>query len=171
MLACHRLLFINMAMALETEFPPADAPMAKMLSVLLIVGQWLMVGIFILLIVMALIMLIPSNFRTSLISDLPASLETSTLAGRCLASAVVAVGWFFVLKLLRLVVKALIHGDPFLPKNVSRLRTIWIIIAASEVFRMATKFMMGRYTNRHVVFHLYYCSDFRSFPLWRGPAR
>jgi len=123
-------------MLTETKFTPSDAPMAKMLSVILIFGQMLLVIGFICLIAMTLIMLIPSDFRTDFIADLPASLEPSTLAGRCLATAVVALGWFFVLHLLRRVVRAVIHGDPFLPENVSRLRTIWIVIAATEIFHL-----------------------------------
>jgi len=120
-------------MLTETKFTPSDAPMAKMLSVILIFGQMLLV----------IVMLIPSDFRTDFIADLPASLEPSTLAGRCLATAVVALGWFFVLHLLRRVVRAVIHGDPFLPENVSRLRTIWIVIAATEIFRMIALFFTG----------------------------
>lgn len=130
-------------MLTETKFTPSDAPMAKMLSVILIFGQMLLVIGFICLIAMTLIMLIPSDFRTEFIADLPASLEPSTLAGRCLATAVVALGWFFVLHLLRRVVRAVIHGDPFLPENVSRLRTIWIVIAATEIFRMIALFFTG----------------------------
>jgi len=130
-------------MTIETEFAPSDAPMAKMLFVILIIGQALLVIGFICLIAMAFIMLIPSDFRTGLIADLPESLEASTLAGRCLATAVVAVGWFFVLHLLRRVVRAVIHGDPFLPENVSRLRNIWITIAATEVFRMIALLITG----------------------------
>jgi len=128
---------------METEFPAADAPMAKMLSVILIIGQWVLAIGFICLLMMAAIMLIPGGFRDSLIADLPDGLDASTLAGRCLASAVIAVGWFFVLRLLRRVVTAVIHRDPFLPENVSRLRTIWIIIAATEAFRMVAMFIMG----------------------------
>ena len=50
---------------------------------------------------------------------------------------------FFVLAVLRRVVAAVIHGDPFLPENVARLRNIWMIIAATEVFRMIAFFVMG----------------------------
>lgn len=142
-LAYNQLLFINKVMTLETEFETADAPMAKMLSVILIIGQWVLAIGFVCLLLMAALMLIPGEFRAGLIADLPDGLDPSTLAGRCLASAVVAVGWFFVLRLLRRVVTAVIHGDPFLPENVSRLRTIWIIIAATELFRMIAMFIIG----------------------------
>jgi len=69
--------------------------------------------------------------------------QASTFAGQCLAAALSAVAWFVVLHLLRRVVSAVIHGDPFLPENVSRLRTIWMIIAATEVFRMIATFVLG----------------------------
>ncbi len=128
---------------METEFRANDAPMAKMLSVILIIGQWVLAIGFVCLLIMAALMMIPGGFRENLIADLPEGLDSSTLAGRCLASAVIAVGWFIVLRLLRRVVTAVIHKDPFLPENVSRLRTIWIIIAATEVFRMIAMFIMG----------------------------
>ena len=130
-------------MTLDTEFAPADAPMAELLSVILIIGQWILAIGFVCLLVMATLMLIPGDFRTGLIADFPEGLDASTLVGRCLASAVVAMGWFFVLRLLRRVVRAVIHGDPFLPENVSRLRTIWIVIAATEVFRLVAMFIMS----------------------------
>jgi len=47
------------------------------------------------------------------------------------------------LKLLRGVVKAVIHGDPFLPENIARLRNIWVIFAVTEVFRMIASFVIG----------------------------
>jgi len=117
--------------------------MAKLLSVILIIGQWILALGFICLILMAAFMLIPGDFRDDLIADLPSDLPSSTLAGRCLASAVVAIGWFFVLRWLRRVVRAVIHGDPFLPENVSYLRTIWITIAMTEIFRMIAMFVIG----------------------------
>lgn len=149
MLATHALLFINKCMSAETEFNVPDAPMAKLLSVILIFGQWILAIGFICLILMAALMLIPGGFRDELIADLPNSLPASTLAGRCLASAIVAVGWFFVLRWLRHVVRAVIHGDPFLPENVSYLRRIWITIAATEIFRMIAMFIIGGAAGSH----------------------
>lgn len=131
-------------MMTESEFEgPAGAPMAKLLSVILIIGQAVLGIGCVILLLMALIMVIPSGFRTELIQDLPESVRVSTFAVQCLAAAISAVAWFVVLHLLRRVVAAVIHGDPFLPENVSRLRTIWIIIAATEVFRMVATFLMG----------------------------
>ena len=131
-------------MTTDVEFDtPSEAPMAKMLSVILIIGQWFLAIGIVCLLLMAVVMLIPSDFRTGLIEDLPESVRVSTFAGQCLAAVVSAAAWFIVLGLLRHVVNAVIHGDPFLPENVSRLRTIWILIAATEVFRMIATFAMG----------------------------
>jgi len=128
---------------IDPEFDgPAGAPMAKLLSVILIVGQVVLALGCVILLITALIMVVPS-LRVHLIEDLPDTVRASTFAGQCLAAAISAVAWFVVLQLLRRVVSAVIHGDPFLPENVSRLRTIWMIIAATEVFRMAATFMMG----------------------------
>ena len=92
---------------------------------------------------MAGLMLTPGDFGSSLDAKLPEGLNSATLAGGSLASAVIAVGWFFVLGLLRRVVTTVIHKDPFLPENISRLRTIWIIIAATEIFRMIAMFIVS----------------------------
>lgn len=144
MLACSRLLFINKVMMTDTEYDvPSEAPMAKLLSPLLMVGQWVFAGSFVIFLIMALIMAVPSGFRESLLAEAPSDINPATLMSRCLAGSVVAVGWFFVLKLLRGVVNALIHGDPFLPENIARLRNIWIIFAVTEVFRMIAFTLMG----------------------------
>ena len=127
----------------ETGPHVTAAPMTRALSVLLIVGQWILAIGFVLMLVMALIMAVPSEFRDSLIAESTKAIEPSILLGQCLAGAVLAAGWFFVIKLLRKVVAAVIHGDPFLPENVARLRNIWVVIAATEVFRMIATFIIG----------------------------
>ena len=130
-------------MMTDTEFDsPSGAPMAKLLSVILIIGQVVLAVGCVILLITALIMAVPS-LRIHLIEELPSTVQASTFAGQCLAAALSAVAWFVVLHLLRRVVSAVIHGDPFLPENVSRLRTIWMIIAATEVFRMIATFVLG----------------------------
>ena len=52
-----------------------------------------------------------------------------------------------MLRLLRFVVSAVSQGDPFLPENVSRLRSIWIIIAGLEIFRMIVMFAIGGFSE------------------------
>ena len=133
-----------MDMMSDTEIDaPSGAPMAKLLSPLLMVGQWVFGVFFVIFLLMALIMAVPSGFRESLLEEATTQIDPTTLMARCLAGAVVAVGWFFVLKLLRGVVTAVIHGDPFLPENIARLRNIWIIFAVTEIFRMMAFFIMG----------------------------
>jgi len=122
---------------------PQGAPMARLVSVLLILGQIIMVMGFILFILTAALMGSDNGLRASLLESAPKEIEASTLFARCLAGAVVAAGWFFVLRLLRRVVAAVIHGDPFLPENVAYLRNIWIIITATEIFRMTAFFIVG----------------------------
>ena len=144
MLACHKLLFINNVMTVETNFEAAaGAPVAKLLSPLLMIAQWVFGVFFIIFLFMAVIMAVPSGFRESLLAEATTQINPTDLMSRCLAGAVVAVGWFFVLKLLRGVVTAVVHGDPFLPENIARLRNIWIIFAVTEVFRMIAFFLMG----------------------------
>jgi hypothetical protein len=131
-------------MMTDTEFDVhANAPMAKLLSPLLMVAQWVFGVFFVLFLLMAFIMAVPSGFRDSLLAESTTQIDPTVLMGRCLAGAVVAVGWFFVLKLLRGVVSAVIHGDPFLPQNIARLRNIWVIFAVTEIFRMIAFFLMG----------------------------
>ena len=130
----------------EAEFEydvHADTPMAKLLSPLLMVAQWVFGIFFVLLLLMALIMAFPTGLRESLLENATTQVEPMSLMGRCLAGVVVTVGWFFVLKLLRGVVKAVIHGDPFLPENIARLRNIWIIFSVTEIFRMIASFAIG----------------------------
>lgn len=127
----------------ESEIEAANAPMAKVVSILLIIGQGIMVVGFILFLITAVIMGTDNTIKSELLESAPKELNSSVLFARCLAGAVVAVGWFFVLRLLRRVVTAVIHGDPFLPENVSYLRNIWIIIAATEIFRTIAFFVLG----------------------------
>lgn len=128
----------------DTEFDaPSSAPMAKLLSPMLMIAQWIFGVAFLLFLFMALVMAFPSEFRASLLERSPSEIEPLTLMWQCLVGLVVAVGWFFVLKLLRGVVTAVVHGDPFLPQNIARLRNIWIIFAITEVFRMVAIFLMG----------------------------
>ena len=128
----------------ETEFDgPSGAPMAKLLSPMLMIAQWIFGFALIMFLFMALVMAFPSALRASLLELAPTDIEPLTLMGRCLVGLVVAVGWFLVLKLLRGVVKAVIHGDPFLPANIARLRNIWMIFAATELCRMIGIFLTG----------------------------
>lgn len=57
------------------------------------------------------------------------------LALTYLGTAVITAAYFIVVRILSKIVKTLLAGDPFVPENISRLRSIWIIIALAEVLR------------------------------------
>jgi hypothetical protein len=120
-------------------------PITHLLSGLLRVGAWLLAASFLILTGFGLFILIPTEFQQQFFAgvdhtNLPAT-SASGLAIACFGGAIVAAAWFFVLKLLRKVVGTVIGGDPFVPENISRLRRIWVIIAAAEIFRMAVHWM------------------------------
>ena len=46
-------------------------------------------------------------------------------------------------RILSKIVKTLLAGDPFVPENISRLRSIWIIIALAEVLRTIIRVAAG----------------------------
>ena len=54
----------------------------------------------------------------------------------CLGSTIVAGIWLCVLLILKKIVRTLLGGDPFVVENISRVRLMWILIAASEVVRI-----------------------------------
>ena len=125
-----------MTTRLDTLPGLSATPMTRALSILLIVGQVVLALSVILLLGMALVMFFPSGFRDSLFEGVENAPAPNLLMWACLAGGVIAATWFYVLVLLRRVVVTVIHGDPFLPANVARLRMIWIVIAGSEIFRM-----------------------------------
>jgi hypothetical protein len=114
-------------------------PVARGLNILLmIVMAFLILGVFILLGV-AVIMLTNNGMRAELLSDLSkvdSSATPQKMAIACLGGALVAVAYVFVINILRKIVGTLLHGDPFVPANISRLRLMWIVIAVTEIIRI-----------------------------------
>lgn len=53
-----------------------------------------------------------------------------------LAASAMTAGYIFVVNVLRKIVGTLVAGDPFVPANISRLRSVWIVLAVFELFRM-----------------------------------
>lgn len=121
--------------------------MTRALSILLIVGQIILGLLFCFFAATVLLMAFPSEFRDTMLASSENAPDASALLRRCLAAAIVMAGWFFVLRLLRKVVRAVIHGDPFLPENIHRLRNIWLIMAATEFFHVLAKFLLGPSPN------------------------
>ena len=64
------------------------------------------------------------------------ALSANASAVTCFGCALIGTMWFFVLNILRKIVKTLLEGDPFVPENISRLRLMWIVIALAEVLRI-----------------------------------
>lgn len=111
----------------------------RMLSGLLWLGMAFLAISFAVLAFVTLIMLFPNGLRDQIFAGVDAAkpmVNPQNMALICLGMLVIAAAWFFVLRSLRKVVGTVIAGDPFVPENISRLRRIWVIIAASEVFRM-----------------------------------
>ena len=79
-------------MMVESEIEAANAPMAKVVSILLIIGQGIMVVGFILFLITAVIMGTDNNIKSDLLESASKELNSSVLFARCLAGAVVAVG-------------------------------------------------------------------------------
>lgn len=105
---------------------------------------WVML---IFMIAVALVMLIPSGLRESLLKEYAASegavLQTTAVAWVSLCGAIIVAAYICVVRLMGKIVKTLQAGDPFVPENISRLRKIWMIIAGAEIFRMATKLIVA----------------------------
>ena len=53
-----------------------------------------------------------------------------------LSMIVGAAVFLIILKQLRAICQTLVVGDPFVPQNAQRLRTIWIAVAAAEILRL-----------------------------------
>lgn len=117
--------------------------MTQALSLLLVVGQWVMGFVALMLLLCAALMLVPNGLRDQLMAENPLGATPLALMWYCLSAAILALSWFWVLRLLKSVVASVIHGDPFQDENVARLRQIWLVIAAGEIFRMAVHMMIA----------------------------
>ena len=58
--------------------------------------------------------------------------------------AVVASVFLIIVKQLRDICKTLVTGDPFVPENAKRLRTIWIAVAGGEVLRLISTIIISK---------------------------
>ncbi len=114
-------------------------PVARGLNILLmIVMVFLIVGVVILLGV-AVIMMTENGLRADLLSELSeadAAVTPKKISIACLGGALVAGAYVFVINILRKIVGTLLHGDPFVPANISRLRLMWIVLAVTEIARI-----------------------------------
>ena len=114
-------------------------PVARGLNLLIIAAMIFIAISIILLACFGIILMTENSISTDLIEKLATS--GKNMAARMYSvsffgGAVIGAMWFFVLSILRKVVKTLLDGDPFVPENISRLRQIWIIIALAEILRI-----------------------------------
>lgn len=117
----------------------SGTPVAKSLNVLIIIGMIFIAFGVLLLIGFGAVLLTDNSMSAELAEKFAASGRSSSAqltALTCFGGAFIGALWFFVLRLLRKIVKTLLSGDPFVPDNISRLRLIWIVIAASEILRI-----------------------------------
>jgi len=109
----------------------------------------LLIGLYIVQIIIALTILMTTlgvfimAFPNGLRDTFMVSLENSAVNGTVdriglgfFMATLVAIVWFYVLNILRKVVQTILRGDPFIVDNISRLRRMWVIIAAVEILRI-----------------------------------
>ncbi len=113
---------------------------ARVLHGLLILAMGVLFLVIIIMLIGAAMMLFPNGWREALFEQITqggaAVPSGAKLASAFAASAIIATAYFWVVKILHKVVKTLLAGDPFIPDNISRLRLMWILLAATELFRM-----------------------------------
>ena len=114
-------------------------PMAKGLNVLLRIAMVIMGIAILLLLGVSLLLMTNNSISAEFLKELA---ETNQDIGAgypiiaVIGAAIIAAMWFYVLNILRKIVGTLLAGNPFVSDNISRLRTMWIIIALSEIVRI-----------------------------------
>ncbi|MGB3457271.1 MAG: DUF2975 domain-containing protein [Litorimonas sp.] len=124
----------------DTETPTLalGKPVAGGLILLLRVVQGLMLVGLVVLSACALAFLFDTPLYDWLMSN--SSSETLPSRGRfafaCATGAITAAAWLAVLSILIRVIRTVQDGDPFVEENIVRLRAMWMLIAATEIFRI-----------------------------------
>jgi len=116
-------------------------PVARGLNVLIVFAMIFIAIAVIILVSFNIILMTDNSVSADLMTkfaDSGKNMKSHLSSMALLGSAVIGAMWFYVLNILRKVVKTLLEGDPFVPENISRLRLIWIIIALAEVLRIIT---------------------------------
>ncbi|WP_298916726.1 DUF2975 domain-containing protein [uncultured Algimonas sp.] len=126
---------------------PGRAPIAKPVTsgliILLRVVQALMLIGLIVLTVGALVFLFDTPLRDGLLGGTDPELMPGMgqMAFACATGAVTAAAWLAVLSILIRIIRTVQMGDPFVEANISRLRAMWMLIAATEIFRIVVHSM------------------------------
>ncbi|WP_371396719.1 DUF2975 domain-containing protein [Fretibacter rubidus] len=119
--------------------PAKNTKIARLLSTILKIASVILGFVVISMLILAGVMFIPGlgeGFMADYVSEGGLDVGSTTGLGFAyLGTAIIAAAYFFVVRILSKVVKTLLAGDPFVPENISRLRSIWIIIAAAEILR------------------------------------
>ncbi len=129
------------------QIKSSGTTIARSLHGLLLLAMVVLAVICVLLFFVGILMLFPNGIRESIFAELQdKNLPNLKDQGRfiamtCFAFAIISGAYTSVLVILRKIVNTLMQGDPFVPENISRLRIMWIILAATEVFRMAIELM------------------------------
>ena len=74
---------------------------------------------------------------------LPDDISPTTILFSSLSMIIGTCVFLIILKQLRLICDTLVRGDPFVPANAGRLRVIWIAVAAAEILRLVSAFVMS----------------------------
>jgi hypothetical protein len=120
------------------DVPAGVKPVASGLILLLRIVQGFMLIGLIILAVGALTFLFDSPLREWLLHNPNTDIMPSMgrLAFACTTGAITAAAWLAVLSILIRVIQTVQMGDPFVEANITRLRAMWMLIAATEIFRI-----------------------------------
>lgn len=122
--------------------PRPGSPFARGLNVLLWIAMIALGLVFIGMLLTGLSMFFPNGLQDMVFSELQdaENLPPAQKFGVIfLAASAMTAGYIYVVNVLRKIVGTLIAGDPFVPANISRLRSVWIVLAAFELFRMISR--------------------------------
>ena len=76
-------------------------------------------------------------------SQLFADIDPVTNMVSSLTMMISAGAFLIILMHLKRICQTLVLGDPFVPENASRLRTIWIVVVVAEVLRLVSGFILS----------------------------
>ena len=118
---------------------PARRPVANGLVLLLRVVQALLALGLAGMAAAAVLALVPGSLIQQAVADPAGTVDVSagSFAFAMAAAAVTAAAWIYVLQLLIRIIRTVQAGNPFDDANIGRLRAMWVIITAAELFRMA----------------------------------
>ena len=130
--------------ARQTGLPKIGA--AKALGIILLVAQCVL---FIALVFLAIVLAMSVLGRVDTDGMTAKSISPSGHFGLIVYAFGSVIAMIAILHQLRKIVRTLLTGDPFVPKNASRLRYIWFIVAITEIMRTIFQPFKDRISNIH----------------------